>query len=103
VNEVDDDGRLPFLGGRLPAAFERRSVVVPPGDSRPYDRTEWQGAIVVVEHGTVELECVRGGRRRFERGDVLWLDGLPLRALHNPGEQDAVLVAIARRPDGAAP
>lgn len=72
-------------------------MVVQPGDARAYDEAEWRGALVVVEQGAVELECERGGRRRFERGDVMWLDGLRLRALHNPGDQAAVLVAIARR------
>jgi hypothetical protein len=30
------------------------------------------------------------------QGDVLWLTGLPLRALRNPGPDAAVLVAISR-------
>lgn len=88
---------LPFLGGRLSSAFERRSVVVEPGGTRPYDEAEWAGAIVVVESGAVELECDQGGRRRFERGAVLWLTGLALRAVHNVDDEPAVLVAVARR------
>jgi hypothetical protein len=37
-------------------------------------------------------------RRHFGCGDVLWLDGLPLRALHNPGRELAVLTAVSRCP-----
>jgi hypothetical protein len=49
-----------------------------------------------VEQGEVELECRSGGSVRFMQGDVLWLTGLPLRALRNPGPDAAVLVAISR-------
>ena len=31
------------------------------------------------------------------RGAVLWLVGLPLRALHNVGRHPAVIVAVSRR------
>jgi hypothetical protein len=36
-----------------------------------YDETDWQDAIVVVERGEIEVECLGGRRRRFESGDVL--------------------------------
>jgi hypothetical protein len=62
-----DRSRLSFLGRRLPPLFERR----------------------VVEHGQIELECLDGSRHCFGRGDVLWLDPLPLRALHNRGVRRA--------------
>lgn len=91
------DDELPFADGRLPAAFERRSVVVEPGAALAYDPAEWTGAVVVLQQGVVELESVDGGRQRFERGAVLWFDGLPIRALRNPGEHAAVLIAVARR------
>ena len=63
-----------------------------------YDDAEWRGALVVVEHGQIELECLDGSRHCFGRGDVLWLDPLPLRALHNRGHTSAVLVAVSRQP-----
>ena len=34
--------------------------------------------------------------RTFQHGASFWLAGLPLRALHNPGQVPAVLVAICR-------
>ena len=77
--------------------FVRRQVVLGPGDRRPYDQKEWDDALVIVKRGEVDLECRNGGRMRFIAGDMLWLTGLPLRSLRNPGPGPVVLVAIARR------
>ena len=76
--------------------FARRQVVLGPGDRRPYSQDEWDDALVIVKRGEVDLECRSGGRLRFIAGDMLWLTGLPLRALRNPGPEPAVLVAISR-------
>lgn len=89
--------RLWFSGHPLPPGFELRLVALAPGCKRPYHDAEWRDAIVVIECGEVELEGASGTRYHFGRGAVLWLTGLPLRALYNPGEEHAVLVAIARR------
>jgi hypothetical protein len=98
---MDDDeatrGRLSFLDRPLPPSFELRLVELGPGTQRVYDPEEWRGALVVVERGEVELECVRGGKRVFSSGAVLWLFGLPLRTLHNRGREAAVLSAVSRR------
>ncbi|HET6751655.1 MAG TPA: hypothetical protein VFL71_20615 [Actinomycetes bacterium] len=97
---MDDDPRrerLSFLGRRVPPWIERRTVVIPAGDRLADDQARWRDALVVVEEGALELECVGGGRRRFVRGDLLWLSGLPLRALHNPGREPALLTVVARR------
>jgi quercetin dioxygenase-like cupin family protein len=91
-----DAERLSFLGRRLPSWIELRTVVVEPGHRLAFDQADWRDAIVVVERGALELECRGGSRRRFVRGDLLWLDGLPLRALHNPGRAPAVLTVVAR-------
>lgn len=86
----------PLLSGRLPAGFARRVVVVPAGRGRPFDEREWHGAVVVVALGALELEGADGTRRRFDRGAVLCLEGIPLRALHGCGAGPAVLVATTR-------
>jgi hypothetical protein len=86
-----------MLGGRLPPAFERRVVTIPAGCERAFDERECRDAIVVVERGEVELESSGGSYRQFGRGDVLWLSGLPLRALRNRGREPAWLVAVSRR------
>jgi hypothetical protein len=90
-------GHLSFLGRPLPAAFALRVVALAPGGARRYVAAEWRDALVVVERGEIEVETVGDGPRRFATGDVLWLSGLPVRALHNPGGVPAVLVAVSRR------
>jgi hypothetical protein len=92
--------RLAFLGRLLPGSFERRVVVVAPGRQRAFDDAEWRDALVVVERGEIELVCLGGTCRRFGHGDVLWLIGLPVRTLHNPGREPAVLAAVSRRRRG---
>ena len=73
-----------------------RVVAVAPGDDRPYDEDEWRDALVVVRSGEIELRGVSGATSAFGSGDVLYLEGVPLRALHNPGVEPAVLVAVSR-------
>jgi quercetin dioxygenase-like cupin family protein len=84
-------------GGCGRPAFLLRAVAVAPGRERLYDEAEWRDAIVSVTCGEIELECTSGRRQRIRTGDVLWLAGLPLRALHNDGAEPAVLVAVSRR------
>jgi hypothetical protein len=79
-------------------AFEIRVTVIPPRGEEPYRDSDWHDSLVLVESGEVELECLAGGRQRFSRGASLSLAGLPLRALHNPGEEPALLVAVSRSP-----
>ena len=76
--------------------FTVRVVAVGPGEEHPYDEAEWRDAIVLVQHGEIELRGVSGASRSFGRGDLIWLEGVPLRALHNPGTEPAVLLAVAR-------
>ncbi|HXV33299.1 MAG TPA: hypothetical protein VD769_04755 [Gaiellaceae bacterium] len=90
-------GRRLFLGSPVPPPFSARRVVLAAGEERPYDEADWADAIVLVERGEVELECSRGGRRRFESGSVLWFQGLPLRAIRCIGQDAAVLFAVSRR------
>lgn len=83
--------------GPLPPSFARRVVTIAPGERCAYVSEDWEDALVVVEDGTVELEGLSGDRSSFARGAVLWLVGLPLRALHNVGRHPAVIVAVSRR------
>lgn len=93
----EDREPSPQFRRRLGSAFVTREVTVAAGCSRRYDPAEWRDAIVVVQCGEVELETSSGVRRSFRRGAVLWLDGLPLRALNNHGPDPVVLVAVSRR------
>ena len=101
TRETDTDRdaeRISFLDAELPPGFELDLVSVEPGAVRPYRDADWWDSLVVVEHGRIELECVRGGRRSFEAGAMMWLVGLPLVALHNPGPEPVLLSAVSRVP-----
>jgi hypothetical protein len=91
---------LSFTGRRLPAYCELRLIRVEPGGEREYDEAEWKDAIVVVEEGQIDLECLDGGFRRFPQGAILFLVGLRLRALINRGSVPVVLSAVSRRRRG---
>lgn len=98
-----DDGRLADALAREPlsANFERRRVILAPGTARPTEAAEWAGAIVLVEAGVIEVECLGGGRRSFAEGDLLALGWLPLKTLRNVGTSEARVLAVRRR--GPAP
>jgi hypothetical protein len=87
---------LSFLGRSVPPQFRLRIVAVEPGCEQAYVEAEWLDTLVVVEQGEVDLEWVSGSRCRFVRGDVLFLAGLPLRALRNPGDEPMLLAAVSR-------
>jgi hypothetical protein len=72
-------------------------IIVAPGDERPYDEDEWRDALVLVEHGMIELETASGIRTSFVAGDILWLVGLGVRVLRNRGSIPAVMASITRR------
>ena len=63
---------------------------------RPYNSEEWRDALVIVQSGVLELESRGGVRRRFGLGSILFLAGLRLRALRNPGVPTTVLSAVTR-------
>jgi len=94
---MDEELRPLRGGGPLPERFSRRVVTLAPGERCAYVSEDWEDALVLVEDGTVELEGLSGDRRSLARGAVLWLVGLPLRALHNVGRHPVVLVAVSRR------
>ena len=77
-------------------AFTRRTVTLPAGESRPYDSAEWDDALVLVTMGAIELVGLSGRRWRFPSGAMLWLTDLPIRSIHNPGDEPARLCAVSR-------
>jgi len=95
-----DPEPITFLGRPLGPSFRSRTVTIRPGGTRPYEEAEWRDALVVVECGVVVVECQAGGRRTFRAGEILWLTGMGVRALHNEGQESAVLVAVSRRAAG---
>jgi len=83
----------PQPGRRFPVTL----VTIPPGAERSFDQEEWRDALVILARGEIELESIDGGCLRLRRGAVLWLAGLSLRALRNPGAGVSSLVAVSRR------
>jgi catechol 2,3-dioxygenase-like lactoylglutathione lyase family enzyme len=90
----------PTTGGR---AFEAWRTVLAAGAQLPTSADDWHDALVIVEAGSLEVECLGGGHRRFEAGDMLCLAWLPLRALHNRGDTAVRLLAVRRRSDEFRP
>jgi quercetin dioxygenase-like cupin family protein len=76
-----------------------RTVRVEPGDSLPYEESEWRDALITVESGELELVLACGRSCFFQTGDLLWLQGLPLAHLRNRGEEPTVLLAASRNPE----
>jgi hypothetical protein len=95
-----DAERLSFLGRGVPPAFEMRTVAIAPGESLAFVEAQWLDALVVLESGELEVECLQGGRRRFAPGAVMCLAGLDLRTLHSLGPEGVVLTAVSRRQIG---
>jgi 8-oxo-dGTP pyrophosphatase MutT (NUDIX family) len=87
-----------LLRGPLPPWSERRVITLASGEARPYLEADWRDSLVIIERGTIDIECLAGSHRAFGPGDLLWLVGLPLRTLRNLGPGPTVLVAISRRP-----
>jgi len=81
----------------LPAWVERRSTVIPAGGMHRYESAEWADALVTVSRGQIDLIASDGARHRFGRGSHLFLVGLALRGLWNPGPDEAELVAVRRK------
>lgn len=98
-----DDEPLSFRGRPSKPSFRTTVVTIACGDTRTYDDAEWHDALVIVAAGEVDLECPAGGRHRFRPGNLLWLTGLGLRALHSVGAEPVVLVAVSRRDPAADP
>jgi hypothetical protein len=94
----DSDDRLTFLGRDLPSRFTRRIITIHPGQPHAYDPADWHDTIAVVEHGEIELESLHGHRCcHLEAGNVFWLAGLPILAIHPTGHDPATLTLVSRR------
>jgi len=91
---TDDDREV--LPGLTHPRFRNRTMRIEPGDTRPFDESEWHDSLVVIESGEVELEMISGARHTCQAGDVLWLAGLPLRRLANHNVEPVVITMVRR-------
>ena len=76
--------------------FAVRIVASPPATTGPTTRPSGATRSCVVRARGDRAVRRLGRVGAFGRGDLLWLEGVPLRALHNPGAEPAVLVAVSR-------
>jgi hypothetical protein len=80
----------------LPAGFSRRVFRVASGLELGLDPSRLPEAVLVVEHGELELECQAGTCRRFGRGSMIPIGRLPVACLRSVGPSPLVLVAVSR-------
>ena len=80
----------------LPEGFSRRVFRVGPGLALDMERFRLPDAIVVVEQGGLELECLAGTCRSFGRGSMIPVARLPVARLRSVGPSPLVLVAVSR-------
>jgi hypothetical protein len=76
--------------------FERRLVRLEPRCELLYNASEWADELVIVVCGSLELEGRTGRRWAFQKGSIVWLQELPLRAIHNPTDATTILMAVSR-------
>jgi hypothetical protein len=77
--------------------FEQRRLVIAPGAEQRTAADEWSDALVAIESGLLEVECLSGARWTFGTSALLCLSWLPVQILRNPGASPVVLVATRRR------
>ena len=83
--------------------YEQRRLVIAAGDELASSAAEWADALVLLERGSLEVQCLAGARWTFHAGAMLCLDWLPLRILRSLGAEPVVLVAVRRRADPLRP
>ena len=84
--------------GRAPVRrrFVIRHMTITAGTALAVEAADWRDAIVVVERGPLEVECLDGIRTTFMTGAMLCLDGLSMGTLCNRGPEPVQLFALSR-------
>lgn len=77
--------------------FTRRIFELPALSVLDDAAVDWEGAIVFVTAGEIEIDCQSGARAAFRDGDILCFAPLPGSTVRNSGGEPARLVAIWRR------
>jgi hypothetical protein len=92
----DESALQALVRDPLPEGFRRRVFRVAPGLDIGLDPSCPPDTMMVVEQGTLELECHGGTRRCFGRGSMIPIARLPLSRIHSAGPGMLVLVAVSR-------
>jgi len=90
-------GESPAAPGRsVRRQFVVRHVTIAADTDLAVEAADWRDAIVVVERGSLEVECPDGIRTTFTTGAMLYLDGLSRSTLCNRGPDPVQLFALCR-------
>lgn len=76
--------------------FRAKTVTISPGAELLVVRTEWADRIVIVEQGTLDIECSAGTSAEFRQGAVLTFAGVSVRRFRNRGDILVVLKSLSR-------
>ena len=87
-----------FRSDRTIPGCRTSTTTIRAAESVPYHEADWVGTVVVVMSGRLRLECRSGEGCTFGEGAVLFLTGLSLRQITNPGLEPLVLKSIWRAP-----
>jgi uncharacterized protein YdhG (YjbR/CyaY superfamily) len=79
----------------LPPSIERWQVVIGSGEVLAAHESDWIRALVLVERGTLRVECRAGGTETFGPGSLVALECLPLHRLRGVGGE-VRLLAVRR-------
>lgn len=97
MNADDDALDVDRLAASSTGNFTRRIVELPALSVLDDDAVDWEGAIVFVTAGEIEIDCRSGARATFRDGDILCFAPLPGSTVRNSGGEPARLLAIWRR------
>jgi hypothetical protein len=97
MNTDDDAIDVDRLGASSIGNFTRRIIELPALSVLDDDTVDWEGAIVFVTAGEVELVCQSGARAIFCDGDILCFAPFPGLTVRNSGREPARLLAVWRR------
>ena len=96
MNADDDAIDVDRLGASSIGNFTRRIVELPVLSVLDDDAVDWEGAIVFVTAGEVEIVCQSGARAIFRDGDILCFAPFPGFTVRNSGSEPARLLAVWR-------
>ena len=97
MNADDDALDVDRLAASSTGNFARRIVELSPLSVLDVDAVDWEGAIVFVTAGEIEIACQSGARAIFRDGDILCFAPFPGSTVRNSGSEPARLVAIWRQ------
>jgi hypothetical protein len=94
-----DESACALFRDPLPEGFSRHVFRLEPGVEVELEPGTLPDAIVLVERGSLELECQAGTTERFGCGSMIPIARLPFCRLRSLGPGPLVLVAVARASD----